>query len=296
MNLTRDICFAAHDGHRLLGDFYRPETSGPVPVVLLVHGGGMKVGDKRDYDNWGRFFAGKGVAAFSINYRLLDHGPSVYPQNIWDVQAAVKYLRGEGRSLGLNGQIAAMGASSGAYLISMVALTSSDPDFVYPYTDNLYADESVALDAVVPTAGIYDMVEQWAHDQLHRPLDKVRERYLHGTPMDNRERYYTASPIFHASTEKATSTKWLIVWGTHDDVAPPVLNSERFFVHLKRAGALVRIVPVVGAVHFWEFESEVEDAGRFTAYLAPRVLSFFTTWCGWDVSAAPGEPVAAELR
>jgi pimeloyl-ACP methyl ester carboxylesterase len=97
--------------------------------------------------------------------------------------------------------------------------------------------------------------------------------------MDRREAYYKASPLYHASQQNAARTRWLVSWGTEDDVVNP-RQSTVFVEHLKRANALVRIAPIPGASHFWQVESTVEESPILT-FFAQRLFEFLETWAGW---------------
>src|SRR5262245_6421633 len=68
-----------HERHKL--DLYLPEKAdGPLPVIVWVHGGGWRQGDKRGGPALP--FAARGFAVASINYRLSPHAP--FPAQIED--------------------------------------------------------------------------------------------------------------------------------------------------------------------------------------------------------------------
>ena len=220
--------------------------------------------------------------ALSASYRLATAGRTTFPEAIWDVKAAVQHLRGSAAELRVDPErIGILGGSAGGYLAAMVALTDDEPAFANPYPD-AFRDRSAAVSVVVPMAGLFDLAKIWEHDRTTRPDGSgPLELFLGGTPFTARRRYYEASPIFHASTHNARGTKWLIAWGTHDEVSPPESQSLALARQLQMAGALVRLCPIVGAAHFWYMEGEVEEPGSANAELAGRLLGFLRTWCGW---------------
>lgn len=110
-------------------DVWRAEgATGPSPLVIFVHGGGWKRGDK---DNaTGRFkavhYPEQGYAFASINYRLVP--ASTVEQQAADVASAVKALIDRADSLGIDRRrIVLMGHSAGAHL---VALVGTDPRYL----------------------------------------------------------------------------------------------------------------------------------------------------------------------
>jgi acetyl esterase/lipase len=74
-------------------DLYLPPGRGPFPVVLALHGGGFKGGDKRPASNLagGDALLAAGYALASANYRL--SGEAIWPAQIHDCKAAVRFLR-----------------------------------------------------------------------------------------------------------------------------------------------------------------------------------------------------------
>jgi acetyl esterase/lipase len=276
------LLVATHDGVELRADAFIPDGEGPFPAFVLVHGGAFVKGDRSSYAPWGRFLATRGYAALSASYRLATAERATYPEAIWDIKAAVQHLRGAAAGLRVDpGKIGIIGGSAGGYLAAMVALTANDPAFANPYPDP-FRDVSAAVSVAVPMAGLMDLVACWEFDRVSRPpADQPLERYLGGTPLTQRRRYYEASPVFHASAANAKGTRWLIAWGLEDEVVPPVSNSKALVGELQLAGALVRVAPIPGAGHFWYMEGEVEAPGSMSAKLAPRLLGFLRTWSGW---------------
>jgi acetyl esterase/lipase len=109
-------------------DFWHPAGSKPAPLIVFVHGGGWKRGDKRNATGAAKVehLIGAGYAFASINYRLV---PSAsVEQQAADVAAAVAWLRGNAGRLGLDpSRVVLMGHSAGAHL---VALVGTDPRYL----------------------------------------------------------------------------------------------------------------------------------------------------------------------
>jgi acetyl esterase/lipase len=111
--------------HRL--DFYVPEGSG-WPVLIFLHGGGWRGGDKAlefgsadPYGNIGRFYAARGIGVAVANYRLQ---PAVgWQEQVRDVAQALAWVYGHADHYGANKRaIFVSGHSSGAQLAARAAL------------------------------------------------------------------------------------------------------------------------------------------------------------------------------
>jgi acetyl esterase/lipase len=269
----RALQYAAHDGISLVGDFYKPAGATDVPAVVAVHGGAWKVGDAADFQYWGPWLASRGIAIYSIEYRLVRGEQNRYPAAVFDVRAAVQFVRANAKRLDIDpARIALMGASAGAHLSALVALAGEKPVFRAGYPDDAYRDTSTEVKAVVGAYGVYDMLAQWDHDQISRPNDQITELFLGVRPTEDKFRYFEASPLAHATTHN-NATSFLLTWGTDDDVVDWKSQSASFLTALKQSGYYVRSVPVQGAPHFWMY-APIDEPHSYAGFVAPKVLRF----------------------
>ncbi len=112
--------FAQPDRIALTRDLHRPaEAESPRPVILFVHGGGWKNGDKTVGEKQAAWLTDHGFAVASIDFRQTDAAP--WPAQINDCYAAVRWLRENEDRLGLaTEKIGAMGTSSGGHLVALM--------------------------------------------------------------------------------------------------------------------------------------------------------------------------------
>jgi len=104
-------------------DIYAPRGVAERPVIVMIHGGGWRRGDKaaramtRDKPAW---FVGAGYVYVSVNYRL---SPAVkHPTHVKDVARALAWLHDRVRQYGGDPErISVMGHSAGAHLAALVA-------------------------------------------------------------------------------------------------------------------------------------------------------------------------------
>ena len=134
-------------------DFWKAKTAG-APLVIFVHGGGWKRGDKGNATGQYKapHYLEQGYAFASINYRLVP-GATV-EQQAADVASSVAYFRRNAASLGLDPKrIVLMGHSAGAHLS---ALVGTDPQYLRK------ADlDMTAIAGVIPLDGAaYDVPAQ----------------------------------------------------------------------------------------------------------------------------------------
>ena len=117
----RDLPYVENGHERQKLDLYLPEkATGPLPVVVWIHGGGWQAGNK---DHCRALpFVSKGFAAASINYRLSQHAK--FPAQIDDCKAAIRWLRAHASQYQLDpNHIGVWGESAGGHLVALLGTT-----------------------------------------------------------------------------------------------------------------------------------------------------------------------------
>ncbi len=123
----REYAYGTQDKQTL--DIYPAQVRGAqlAPVIVMVHGGAWRTGDKRNsgvVENKWQHWGAQGAMVVSLNYRLL---PEAKPdQQVSDVALAMAWLQRELPALGGDPQrIILMGHSAGAHLISLLSVSTS---------------------------------------------------------------------------------------------------------------------------------------------------------------------------
>ena len=107
---------------------YWPGTTAGAPLVVFVHGGGWKRGDKRMMTGSAKLahWQAQGYAVASVNYRLVPD--ATVEQQAEDVATALAWLSDNADALGFDGgRMALVGHSAGAHL---AALVGTDPQWL----------------------------------------------------------------------------------------------------------------------------------------------------------------------
>lgn len=106
-------------------DIYRPlQRTGPMPIVLYVHGGGFRFMSKDTHWLLALAFARRGYLVFNISYRLAPRHP--FPAAVEDVCAAYCWLVRHAAEYGGDiTRIALNGESAGANLVTTLAVATA---------------------------------------------------------------------------------------------------------------------------------------------------------------------------
>lgn len=254
VRLFAAIPYAAIPGVRPLElDLWVPPAGdGPVPVVVFLHGGGWRLGSRhsagpafaRAEVSPFELIARAGIAVASIDYRL--SGEAIWPAQLHDAKAAVRWLRERSGELGIDpARIAAWGESAGGHLAELLGLTGADPQL----------DGTVGI--VGPSSQV-TAVAAWyapsdvgavAADNGVDPMDgSTRESLLLGAAAPTiPDVAAQASPISHVSPG---APPFLLLHGRADQLIP-CIQSERLFDALTAAGVDTELHLYDGANHMW---------------------------------------------
>jgi acetyl esterase/lipase len=178
----------ADSRHKL--DLYVPSGAKNYPVLMFVHGGGWKSGNKSLYVALGRTFARHGIGVAIINYRL---SPKVkHPAHVEDAAKAFAWVKANiGKYGGDADNITLMGHSAGGHLVSLLAV---DP--TYLKAEKLEPEQ---IRGVISVSGVYEVDPR---AELYTPA--------FGTNADDCRK---ASPITYVSGKHPP---FLIAYADHD--------------------------------------------------------------------------------
>lgn len=240
--VERDLAYVK-DGHeRQKLDLYLPEkkSNAKLPVIVWVHGGGWQGGSKANCP--AARFVNEGYAVASIGYRL--SGDAVFPAQIEDGKAGVRWLRAHADEYGLDAdRFAAWGSSAGGHLVALLGTSGGVKEF--DVGENL--DRSSAVQAVVDYYGPTDLVAfvKTPRYERHSRDDAPEAKLLGGPVLENVEKAAKANPITYVD---AKDPPFLIVHGTADPVVPQN-QSELLKEALERANVSVELKILPDARH-----------------------------------------------
>ena len=124
----RDISYGPHGDANLLDVYYPEGTSGPLPTIVSIHGGGYVYGSKEIYRRYGMDMARRGFAFVNFNYRLAPKWK--FPTPLADTAAVLEWVVKNQHRYHLDpDRIILLGDSAGAQLTSHYAAVHTNPDF-----------------------------------------------------------------------------------------------------------------------------------------------------------------------
>lgn len=258
-----DLAYVTN-GHPHQGlDLFLPNKPGKLPLIIAIHGGAFRGGDKTQ-NNGGQFLRA-GYAVASLDYRL--SGDAIFPAAVQDCKAAVRWLRANADKYNLDpDHFGAWGASAGGNLVAMLGTTGETKEF------DVGEDLGVSsrVQAVADFFGPTDFLQMDAHrlpgGQIHDGAQSPESLYIGGAIQENKDKAARANPITFIT---ARTPPFFIAHGDQDPLVPPH-QSELLEAALKQAGVPVQFHTVKGAGHgFRDPAVEKQMMDFFERYLKP---------------------------
>lgn len=257
----RDIVYTKVDGQDLLLDLYLPEGVSPAPLVMWIHGGAWQFGSRSDVPD---VFLDAGYAVASVDFRQATE--AVFPAQLHDIRAAVRYLRANSADYGYRGdRIAAAGFSSGGHLASLLGTTNGKMEF--DGNAGEYTQEDPSVQAVIDIAGSTNLLTILDQSTAHGLSVRVPAlELLLGGSMDEpsaRDLAAQASPV-HQVNDYAVPI--LILHGVQDNQVP-VNQAIELHQAYDQKGRDSQLVLIPGAEHFDDIYYQGENREIMTRFL-----------------------------
>lgn len=237
VSVEEGVVFGTGGGRELRCDIYTPPGAPrSAPAVLLVHGGGWRQGDRSQLRGYGILLGREGYVCVASEYRLTPEAP--WPAQIHDVKAAIRFMRANAPSLGIDTErIAIEGNSAGAHLSLFAAGTANVATW-----EGEGGNAGVPTD-VAATIGIYAPTlfhhgEERAHGSL--PILSLADDFA--------DVARGASPLTYVSPSYPPT---LLVHGTADELVPPSASMVMYEA-LYTAGVPVELHMYAGQPHAFD--------------------------------------------
>jgi acetyl esterase/lipase len=283
----REVSYAIAVGFRRLAmDIWLPrQATGPVPLVVWIHGGAFQLGDRRELpptfapDSVFRLLNEAGIACATVDYRHALEAP--FPAQLHDIKAAVRYLRGHACALGIDPEkIGAWGESAGGHLAALLGLTGDRADLEGGLG---VRGQSSAVSAVVDFYGVSSLPDMLPMAMppglMSGPLVAAVPPGMSMEPgpmlvggSADPALLAAASPLGYVT---AGAPPFLLIHGDSDGLVP-LSQSELLSGALTSAGVRNDLIAIEGGDHCFFFAEDQLDGilrtavDYFTRELSPR--------------------------
>lgn len=246
VSLKEGVCFNPNcpDPDVKLDVYYpnsRAKVSGPVPCILLIHGGGWSMGNEKKFAMMAATFASRGYVVACCTYRLL---PKYKVEDCAeDAWTALKWLRENASKFGGDpSKIGVMGGSAGGHLAALLASACDSK-----ICKKVFADGTdPRIQAAVPMAPVTDL-----------SVSEIRRFRLFGMGPDANDRARELSPLYWVGKNTAP----MRILHSEGDRTVPLSHSALMKDACDKSGVHCELITYPSNTHaFWNVSHD--DAYR----------------------------------
>lgn len=288
VQLVENIPYADTDNPRQALDLLLPKERGDdaIPVVVFIHGGGWRNGNKQGGRNRVRPYVESGnYAGVTVAYRL--SGEAKWPSQIHDCKAAIRWIRANAEKYNLDAdRIGVWGTSAGGHLVTMLG-TSGDVEAMDGSlgSNNQYSSRVTCVADFYGPTNFLTMnataIESATLD--HDAADSPESLLIGGAIQENPDKVATADPITYVT---ADDPPILIVHGTLDPLVS-FNQSELLYAALEKKGVEKTLITVEGGGHGRGFGPKPVEFVE--AFFDHHLRDKKTTWSDQTIPGVPTE-------
>ena len=241
---VEDVEYLRHGSTSLLARLYRPQGTGPFPIMVELHGGAWcrsdRLADKLIHET----LAASGVVVAALDFRQPPVAP--YPASFQDIHYGIRWLKARAAELGSRPDlVGSMGNSSGGHQAMLLGMRPFDPRYAALPLPAGSPEVDATVRAVIMCSPVIDPLGRYryakdlqAKGQPYPPLvDEVLP--CHDAYWGTEAAMDEGAPARALEQgEKVQLPPVLYLQGT-DDVAHPRPHLDRFVAAYRKAGGVV---------------------------------------------------------
>lgn len=250
-----NVKYGPHERNVL--DFWQAESDKPTPVLVSIHGGGFRGGNKSVSGDLLQRCLNEGISVAAITYRFSQH--AIAPASFTDSARAIQFIRSKSKEWNLDTKrFAATGGSAGAGLSLWLGFHD---DMADPDSDDLVARQSTRLSCMFVNNGqtsydpryireLFEGTDTYKHSALAQ-LFGVDLGELDNLPKEKYELFEEVSAMPHLTKDDPPV---ILIYSRSIDA--PIANQSVGIHHAKFGQALKEQMDKLG------IECEVHHQGK----------------------------------
>ena len=161
---VEDVEYLRHGDKPFLARLFKPQGSGPFPVMVELHGGAWVNGTRENGNVANEALAKNGVIVAALDFRVPPEAS--YPASLADIHYGVRWCKANAESWnGISGKVGAMGTSSGAHQAMLLGMRPNDSRYAALSLTNGASDVDGTLDCVIMVSPVIDPLGRYHYAQ-----------------------------------------------------------------------------------------------------------------------------------
>jgi len=155
-----DVEYLSHGDGPLLARIFKPQGTGPFPIMIELHGGAWVRGNRLNGDAANEALAKTGVIVAALDFRT----QSPYPASLADIHYAIRWCKSQAAGWnGLPDRIGAMGTSSGAHQAMLLGMRPDDARYSALSSPAGAAEVDASLACVIMVSPVIDPLGRYLY-------------------------------------------------------------------------------------------------------------------------------------
>lgn len=202
LKIHHNIVYRRYDGRDMHLDisYLKKKAKEKLPVVILVHGGGWRSGDKSMQAPMAYELARNGFATVNVEYRLSME--ALYPAGMIDIKTAIRWVKTNTNHFPIDtNRIALLGCSSGGQMVSLLGSINGPFE---KYEPDVYNEVSDQVHAVVDIDGVLAFIHPESGEGNDKPgRPSAATLYFGSTVTEDSLVRHEASALTHVNENSA---------------------------------------------------------------------------------------------
>jgi len=268
-----DVEYLKHGETPLLASVFRPQGTGPFPIMIDLHGGAWVRGNRHNGDDANEALAKNGVIVVALDFRVPPEAP--YPASLADIHYGVRWAKSQ--AAGWNGtpdHVGAMGTSSGAHQAMLLGVRPNDSRYAALSQPAGTAAADGTLGCVILVSPVIDPLGRYQYAKGLRdditPPEGMAERVvaMHDLYWVTEEAMAEAAPARILAGGERTALPRSLFLARSYEAGHPRPDSDEFIRQYQKAG---------GQMDVTFFDGEGEGLLRdFSSDVAKQTLEQMT--------------------
>ena len=236
-----DVEYLRYGDKPFLARLFKPQGSGPFPVMVELHGGAWVNGNREDGDAANEALASNGVIVAALDFRVPPEAS--YPASLADIHYGIRWCKAHAADWnGISDKVGAMGTSSGAHQAMLLGMRPHDSRYAALSFTNGATEADGTLGCVIMVSPVIDPLGRYHYAKRLRddvtPPESVGERTvaMHDLYWVTEEAMGEAAPARILARGERTELPPTLCLARNYEAAHPRPDLDEFIMQYRKAG------------------------------------------------------------
>ena len=269
-----DVEYLRHGDKPFLARLFKPQGSGPFPVMVELHGGAWVNGDRENGNVANEALASNGVIVAALDFRVPPEAP--YPASLADIHYGIRWCKAHAEGWnGISDKVGTMGTSSGAHQAMLLGMRPHDSRYAALSLTNGATDVDGSVGCVIMVSPVIDPLGRYHYAKGLRddvkPPESVGERTvaMHDMYWVTEEAMAEGAPARILANGERTELPPTLCLARDYEAAHPRPDLDEFIMQYRKAG---------GQIDVTIFEGEGSVLGDLSTDVAQDALEQMTAF------------------